>query len=89
MSVQCFLFLDSFRPLNEIERKQGSYSVVECSSEKREVTVKERLGINPTTKTFNFDYIFQPASKQIDVYKSVVVPIIDEVLMGYNCTIFA
>jgi kinesin family protein 11 len=77
------------RPINDIERKQASYSVVDCNGEKREVTVKERLGVNPNTKTFFFDHVFPPAAKQIDVYKKVVTPIVDEVLMGYNCTIFA
>lgn len=26
---------------------------------------------------------------QIDVYKSVVAPLLEEVLLGYNCTVFA
>lgn len=26
---------------------------------------------------------------QIDVYKSIVHPLIDEVMAGYNCTVFA
>ncbi|XP_062590194.1 kinesin-like protein KIF11-A [Saccostrea cucullata] len=82
VSVRC-------RPINDIEKKQASYSVVECNGEKREVIVKERLGVNPNTKTFFFDHVFPPAAKQIDVYKKVVTPIVDEVLMGYNCTIFA
>lgn len=33
--------------------------------------------------------MFGPAAKQIDVYRSVVCPILDEVIMGYNCTVFA
>ncbi|XP_033757276.1 kinesin-like protein KIF11-A [Pecten maximus] len=77
------------RPINSIEKKQGSFSVLECNGEKKEVIVKERLGINPNTKTFFFDNVFPPSSKQMDVYQSVVTPIIDEVLSGYNCTIFA
>lgn len=85
--IDIFYFL--LRPINDIEKKQASYSVVECNGEKREVTVKERLGVNPNTKTFFFDHVFPPASKQIDLYKKVVTPIIDEVLLGYNCTIFA
>ncbi|KAK6185058.1 hypothetical protein SNE40_007379 [Patella caerulea] len=77
------------RPLNSIERKQASYSIVDCNKDKKEITVKEKLGINPHTKTFNFDHVFPPASKQIDVYNSIVTPVVDEVLQGYNCTIFA
>ncbi|XP_060567348.1 kinesin-like protein KIF11 [Ruditapes philippinarum] len=77
------------RPINSSERKQGSYSVADANSLRKEVTVKERLGVNPTTKTFSFDHVFNQDSKQQDVYKTVVSPIISEVLSGYNCTIFA
>lgn len=37
----------------------------------------------------NLLQVFGPAAKQIDVYRSVVCPILDEVIMGYNCTVFA
>ncbi|XP_005094304.1 kinesin-like protein KIF11-B isoform X2 [Aplysia californica] len=77
------------RPLNGIEKKQGSCSVLNCDRAKREVTVKERSGIHPFTKTYNFDHVFAPDSQQIDVYKAVVKPVVEEVLSGYNCTIFA
>ncbi|XP_053168654.1 kinesin-like protein KIF11 isoform X2 [Hemicordylus capensis] len=33
--------------------------------------------------------VFGAHAKQIDVYRSVVCPILDEVLLGYNCTVFA
>lgn len=57
---------------------------------KRDVTVKHDIGNNATTtKTFTFDRVFPPDARQIDVYKSVVEPTLDEVLLGYNCTIFA
>ncbi|KAL9898288.1 kinesin-like protein Klp61F [Glossina fuscipes fuscipes] len=41
------------------------------------------------TKTFTFDRTFGPESKQLEVYLSTVAPLIDEVLAGYNCTVFA
>ncbi|KAL4220542.1 Kinesin-related protein 11 [Mactra antiquata] len=77
------------RPFNQSEKKQCSYSVVDANHDKKEVTVKERLGINPTTKTFSFDHVFEQNGKQQQVYNSIVSPIIQEVLNGYNCTIFA
>lgn len=36
-----------------------------------------------------FHQVFGQAAKQIEVYRSVVCPILDEVIMGYNCTVFA
>jgi len=77
------------RPLNSSEKKQGSFSILNCDKVKKEVTVKEKVGIHPFTKTYNFEHVFGPESEQMDVYKAVVKPVVDEVLSGYNCTIFA
>lgn len=54
----------------------------------REVVVKSSLD-NKMTKKFTFDRTFGPSSEQHEVYKSVVAPLIEEVLSGYNCTVFA
>uniref|UniRef100_A0A665VPZ9 Kinesin-like protein n=1 Tax=Echeneis naucrates TaxID=173247 RepID=A0A665VPZ9_ECHNA len=77
------------RPFNTMERK-SSYGVIDCDQSRREVVVKTG-GINDkaSRKTYTFDMVFGPAAKQIDVYRSVVCPILDEVIMGYNCTVFA
>ena len=40
-------------------------------------------------KSFNFDRVFGTNSKQVDVYKVVAAPLVNEVLAGYNCTVFA
>ncbi|KAK6641184.1 hypothetical protein RUM44_012893 [Polyplax serrata] len=70
------------RPLNSQELR--SQVVVECISSK-EVSVRDKS----QTKTFTFDRVFGPHSKQVEVYKAVVSPLIAEVLQGYNCTVFA
>jgi len=71
----------------EIENK--NFSVVETCTDRKTVSVRERLGVAAPCKTFTFDKVFGSQSKQIDVYKAVVEPAIDEVILGYNCTIFA
>ncbi|NP_001016116.2 kinesin-like protein KIF11 [Xenopus tropicalis] len=78
------------RPFNQLERKASSHSVLECDAPRKEVCVRTG-GINDKLgkKTYTFDMVFGPAAKQIDVYRSVVCPILDEVIMGYNCTVFA
>lgn len=78
------------RPFNAVERKSNSHGVVECESSRKELTVRTG-NVNDKTgrKTYTFDMVFSPSAKQIDVYRSVVCPILDEVIMGYNCTIFA
>lgn len=43
----------------------------------------------PTTRTYPFDMVFGPEADQATVYNDVVHPMLQEVLMGYNCTLFA
>ena len=40
-------------------------------------------------KTFVFDNVVQPRATQSDVYEVVAKPIVEDVLNGYNGTIFA
>uniref|UniRef100_A0A669CSY7 Kinesin-like protein n=1 Tax=Oreochromis niloticus TaxID=8128 RepID=A0A669CSY7_ORENI len=78
-----------FRPFNTMERK-SSYGVIDCDQNRKEVMVRTG-GMNDkaSRKTYTFDMVFGPSAKQIEVYRSVVCPILDEVIMGYNCTVFA
>lgn len=78
-----------FRPRSIAEKRSGSQSIVQCNSRKGELQVKQEVGDKTTTKTFTFDKVYGPDSQQIDVYRGVVEPLIEEVLMGYNCTVFA
>uniref|UniRef100_A0A671W8V6 Kinesin-like protein n=1 Tax=Sparus aurata TaxID=8175 RepID=A0A671W8V6_SPAAU len=86
---KCFRCIFVFRPFNTMERK-SSYGVIDCDSNRKEVMVKTG-GMNDkaSRKTYTFDMVFGPAAKQIEVYRNVVCPILDEVIMGYNCTVFA
>lgn len=78
------------RPFNLAERKVNAHSVVECDHVRKEVSVRTGgLADKSSRKTYTFDMVFGASTKQIDVYRSVVCPILDEVIMGYNCTIFA
>ena len=42
-----------------------------------------------SNKTYHFDKVFSPAADQAIVFENVVTPILEEMLAGYNCTIFA
>ena len=44
----------------------------------REITIKEKQ-TSSLTKTFQFDKVFGIQSKQLDVYRSVVEPLIPQV----------
>ena len=41
------------------------------------------------TRTYPFDLVFGPEADQALIYHDVVSPMLDEVLQGYNCTLFA
>ncbi|TVY78266.1 Kinesin-like protein bimC [Lachnellula suecica] len=42
-----------------------------------------------SNKTYHFDKVFSSAADQAMIYDDVVAPVLDEMLAGYNCTIFA
>ena len=71
-----------FRPLNSTEKNSRSWSVLDTPGT-REVVVKEKSN-SSLTKTFNFDRVFGTNSAQQDVYKSVVGPLIKQVLQGID-----
>nr|XP_026500137.1 kinesin-like protein Klp61F [Vanessa tameamea] len=83
-NIQVFVRL---RPLNQRERDIKSLGVVEVVNG-REVVVRQSQQ-SMHTKRFTFDRAFPPLSKQVEIYQEVVSPLIEEVLAGYNCTVFA
>lgn len=48
------------------------------------ITVNKLETPQEPPKTFTFDTVFGPDSKQLDVYNLTARPIIDSVLEGYN-----
>uniref|UniRef100_A0A673ZSI4 Kinesin-like protein n=1 Tax=Salmo trutta TaxID=8032 RepID=A0A673ZSI4_SALTR len=78
------------RPFNNAERKTAAHGVIDTVENRKEINVRTGgIGDKAARKTYTFDMVFGPSAKQIDVYKSVVCPILDEVIGGYNCTVFA
>ncbi|TFK54864.1 kinesin-domain-containing protein [Heliocybe sulcata] len=43
----------------------------------------------PPTRTYPFDAVFGPEADQAMIYDNVVHPLLDQVVQGYNCTLFA
>ncbi|XP_053957027.1 kinesin-like protein Klp61F [Anastrepha ludens] len=75
------------RPLNARERCIRSAEVIDTISP-REIVTRHTVD-SKLTKKFTFDRVFGTDSRQADVYSTVVAPLIEEVLSGYNCTVFA
>ncbi|XP_038652069.1 kinesin-like protein KIF3A isoform X3 [Scyliorhinus canicula] len=77
------------RPMNEKERNMGHRQVVNVDEIRGTITVYKTESANEPPKTFTFDTVFSPESKQVDVYNLTARPIVDSVLEGYNGTVFA
>ncbi|KAI8822589.1 P-loop containing nucleoside triphosphate hydrolase protein [Fimicolochytrium jonesii] len=77
------------RPRNQKEIRENSPVVITTNGSRgKELIVKSTLG-DSTTKTYSFDRVFGPEADQEMVFNDVLAPMLKEVLMGYNCTIFA
>ncbi|KAC9683460.1 hypothetical protein E3N88_45405 [Mikania micrantha] len=87
----CKLFCDVglFRPFSDDDVRAKTPAAVTFNEDKQEVIVTQSMGNKQSEKTFCFDKVFGPGSKQKDLYDQVVSPIVKDALEGYNWTIFA
>ncbi|EOY08297.1 hypothetical protein QUC31_010914 [Theobroma cacao] len=77
------------RPFSEEELRNNAPQVVTCNEYVREVAVSQNIAGKHIDRVFTFDKVFGPSAQQKDLYEQAVVPIVNEVLEGFNCTIFA
>ena len=75
--------------MNDSERSSGASETVQCRDALGECVVSQSVAGRPVEKTYAFDRVFGPAASQAEVYDEAVRPVVDEVLRGFNCTIFA
>ncbi|CAD5215506.1 unnamed protein product [Bursaphelenchus okinawaensis] len=74
------------RPLSEQEVKGGHRTAVNVDKISKTISVESP---NDLTKTYTFDHVFDWNCDQITIYNTVARPIVENVLKGYNGTIFA
>ncbi|SCV69779.1 BQ2448_1173 [Microbotryum intermedium] len=78
----------SFRPPNALElRETGGESIVAIDEEGTNVKIKGLTGAD--AQGFTFDRAFQMDTKQVEVFEYGVKSIVDDVMDGYNGTVFA
>ncbi|KAJ5917749.1 hypothetical protein N7454_010124 [Penicillium verhagenii] len=73
-----------FRPQNKVELGSGGTPVVEFENEESCV-INSREG----TGSFTFDRVFPMGSAQADIFDFSIRPTVDDILNGYNGTVFA
>ncbi|EQL30299.1 kinesin family member 11 [Blastomyces dermatitidis ATCC 26199] len=77
------------RGRNDREIKENSGMVVSTQGVKG-TNLELSMGPNAMgNKEYHFDKVFSPAADQSIIYEDVVAPILNEMLSGFNCTIFA
>uniref|UniRef100_H2ZL57 Kinesin-like protein KIF3A n=1 Tax=Ciona savignyi TaxID=51511 RepID=H2ZL57_CIOSA len=76
------------RPFNSKETSAQYRQAVKVDEVRGQIAV-EKSDSNEPPKTFTFDTVFGPESKQVDIYNLTARPIVNSVLEGYNGTIFA
>ncbi|CAJ2627591.1 unnamed protein product [Trifolium pratense] len=77
------------RPLSDDEQRSNVPKVVSCNENKREVIVMQTVANKQVDRVFNFDKVFGPKAQQRSIYDQAISPIVNEVLDGFNCTVFA
>lgn len=77
------------RPINQQEKDSNEGLVVTCDPENNIIKVLYGPPGKKTQRSFHFDKVFGMYSKQQEVFDSLISPVVDEVLAGFNCTVFA
>lgn len=81
------------------EREIGENSpiiVTTTGAKSQDITIETAAPVSslglvtlPPTRTYPFDLVFGPEADQAMIYHDVVHPMLEEVVQGYNCTLFA
>jgi hypothetical protein len=78
------------RPLNSKERADGRAKIVELDRKVGQFTLNNPKGdTSEAPKQFTFDAVMDEAISQKEVYDITARPIVNNVIKGYNGTIFA
>ena len=76
--------------MNAEEQSENERSVVNTRDALREVSITQTVkGDKQVDRTYSFDQVFGAHAAQEDIYDDAVRPVVEEVLEGFNCTIFA
>ncbi|KAI6238206.1 Kinesin-like protein [Aphelenchoides fujianensis] len=77
------------RPMSAQEVAQGHRCAVTVDSSRGVIEVRNPAEADQPPKSFTFDSVYGPDSKQMDLYYESFRDLVDSVLNGFNGTIFA
>lgn len=70
-------------------KEDSRNSVVSISEERHQIVVSKSKGAVEHQKIFTFDHVFGVESEQAEVYEQSAFLLVENVLEGYNGTVFA
>ena len=85
--AECIKVIIRCRPMSKNEIKDGRECVVKMVHDKGEILIQKSSDDVP--KVFTFDRVYDWNSTQESIFNETAYPIIENVLQGYNGTIFA
>ena len=71
------------RPLSSHELDDGATNVLSCRQSSIQANVPSK------STRFDFDWVFGEKSPQSDLYTAMCTPLIDNLFLGFNATVFA
>jgi len=77
------------RPMNTREKNEGCQSIIEIDSDINSVSIKNPLNPKEEPKRFTFDASWDESTIQRKFYDDSCSELIENVLKGFNGTIFA
>ncbi|TVU03489.1 hypothetical protein EJB05_50973, partial [Eragrostis curvula] len=78
VEAQEYISSSSFPPLSEEERRLNTPVVITCNEQRREVSVGQNIANKQIDRTFLFDKVLGPKSRQHDVFNHAIVPLVNE-----------
>jgi kinesin family protein 3/17 len=85
--AECVRVVVRCRPLSKKEVNEGREKVVKMDKENGEILIQKSSEDVP--KRFTFDCVYPEDTRQKDLFDETAFPIIENILEGYNGTIFA
>ena len=71
------------------EIRDGHTRILEIDPKRGVIEIANLLKPSEPSKVFTFDAVYDWNSKQADIYDETARPLVNFVLEGFNCTIFA
>ena len=77
------------RPRSQEEISTNTPEVVQCDEVRKEVQLTQSVNKKEFSRKYHFDRVYDCETNQERLYETAIAPMVDEVLQGFNCTVFA